>query len=135
HFRSGIAKYRVDGTAYGGSVAVEETYGTPLTSSDPYFEANHRYWRLSEQNRISGRAARPHGGEITALAAGSDGSLYFAKRNQGWGPNDDRPEFRPDGNFEPYATVGKIDPEGVLAWIGGDEGIKELDDLGFYNDL
>jgi len=129
-FRSGIAKYQVDTAAYGGSVITKRSYGTQLATSAPYFEAAHGYWRLSEQTEW-----RPHGGLITDIAAGADGSVYFTKCNQGWGPNNGSTFFEPSGNTEPYATVGKIDANGTLLWMADTDSIRELDDLGFYNDL
>lgn len=134
HFRSGIYKFRVDGDAYGGDVLTRVAWGTPLASTGPYYEAAHNSWRFSEQG-----PNRPHGCEFTGLAVGADGSVYFSKRNQGWGPNDGHPTFFPDGSFEDYATVGKISPEGVLQWVQDTDSIREAYDAvnypGTYNDL
>lgn len=129
-FRSGIVRLRVDGTSYGGSVAVKEQWGQALGGSGAYYEANHGTWRFSEQT-----FHRPHGAEFTALATGPDGSVYFAKRNQGWGPNNGHALFRPDGLSEPYTTIGKINATGQLQWLQDTDSIRELDDLGNYNDL
>ena len=138
HFRSGIVKYRVDGSAYGGAGITRTDWGTGLSASDAYYETNHRTWRFSEHNFISGGFdARPHGCEFTALACGSDGSVYFAKRNASWGPNPDRPEFLPDGSYEAYATVGKISATGNLIWLSDSDSILENEDpdYPYFNDL
>lgn len=129
-FRSAIRKYSVNGTAYTGTVLTRAAFGTPTPAGEAYYEDNHGDWRLSEQSPF-----KPHGGEFTALACGSDGSVYFTKRNQGWGPNSGDARFQPDGNYEPYWTVGKISAAGVLEWWADTDSIRELDDLGFYNDL
>lgn len=127
-FRSGITKYQVD-QVYGGAVVSKVIFGTQLAASGAYFEAIHGDWRLSEQT-----TARPHGGRFVAITAGADGSIYFAKRNNGWGPNNSLDVFKPDGLYEPYATIGKISPGGDLLWMIDTDSIRELDDLGNYND-
>lgn len=127
-FRSGIVKYQVD-AVYGSVVLTKVPFGTGTPSTGAYYEAAHGYWRYSEQ--VPGK---PHGCIFTAITAGADGSIYFTKRNQGWGPNNVRAEFRPDGLYEPYATVGKISPAGVIQWLRDTDSIREADDLGYFND-
>lgn len=134
HFRAGIMKFSVEGQSYGGGGTVMATYGPQLAASDPYFEATHHSWRLSEQTSF-----RPHGGEFTGIACGADGSVYFTKRNQGWGPNDTLPDFAPNGTHESYWTVGKINPDGTLAWLQDTDSIKEAYQpatyTNYFNDL
>lgn len=140
-YRAGIMKFSVEGASYGGGGTAKVTFGPQLASTDPYFETTggrttpHGYWRLSEQDYPTLGHPLGHGGEITGLACGSDGSVYFTKRNQGWGPNDATASFRPDGSTEGYRTVGKINTDGTLAWLEDTDSIREVDDLGYYNDL
>lgn len=129
-FRGGIAKFHVESAAYGGGGTTMVQFGTPLPSTGAYFEAVHRTWRFSEKLPY-----RPHGAEITAMRSGRDGSVYFTKRNQGWGPNDAHAAFKPDGLSELYLTVGKISAAGVLLWMQDTDSLRKLDDLGNYNDL
>ncbi len=138
HFRTGVMKFSIDSTAYGGSVAVAQSFGTQLQNGDAYFDNTlgttpHGTWRLSEHSEW-----KPHGGEITGIACDPDGNLYIAKRNQGWGPNDTIPEFQPDGATEGYRTVLKVSPAGTLLWSADTDSILEEYDPGtypFYNDL
>lgn len=138
HFRTGVMKFAIDSTAYGGSVAVAQSFGPQLQNGDDYFDNSfgttpHGTWRLSEHSEWA-----PHGGEITGIACDADGNLYIAKRNQGWGPNDTLPEFQPDGNTEGYRTVLKVSPAGELLWSADTDSILEEYDpptYPFYNDL
>jgi hypothetical protein len=128
-FRSGIYKFSVDATTYGGDVLTRVNFGTPLASTAAYFESLHNSWRYSEQTN-----QKPHGCVFTGMCCDADGNVYFSKRNQGWGPNNTRAEFRPDGLSETYATVGKISAAGVLQWLSDTDSLREADDLGYYND-
>lgn len=138
HFRTGVMKFAIDSTAYGGSVAVPASFGPQVLNGEAYFDntlgtSPHGTFRLSEHSPWA-----PHGGEITGIACDSDGNLYISKRNAGWGPNDTLPEFQPDGNSEEYTTVWKISPAGVLLWAADTNSILEVyqdPPYPFYNDL
>ncbi len=129
-FRGGIAKFHVESHTYGGGGTTLVQWGTPLPSTGMYYEGVHRTWRLSEQ-----LPWRPHGGEITGLRSGPNGSVYFTKRNQGWGPNNGQDAFKPDGRSEGYRTVGKISRGGLLLWLSDTDSLRKPDDLGNHNDL
>lgn len=116
-FRSGVAKFVVSGSndLTPGELSMVQ-YGTALDPSDPWWEYAHKTFRVSE-NTIG----RPHGCWVNDLAVASDGSVFVARTNQGWGPN---PAYLVNGSQAPYVTVFKIDPDGVMAWERDTDSIK-----------
>lgn len=122
-FRSGVMKFIITSETETGPFATGfnlltrvSDWAPQLASSDPFFEANHFYFRISENS-----GAKPHGPYITAMRVHTDGSCYVVRTNQGWGPTG---YFRPTPNWTdpdgstgfPFYSVMKIGPTGTLSW-------------------
>lgn len=123
HFRSGVLKYRMDPDT---GLLTQVPYGPGLDPSDPYYEANHGYFRVSEHT-----AAKPNGCLMTGLAVDHrDGSVVCTRTNSGYGP---QVAFPPVGR--PYITVFKITPGGQLAWEVEANPIRETGLGGYANDI
>lgn len=105
-FRAGVALFTVD-TANEADPLTRVTFGTQLGSTDDLYEASHGYFRFSEQMGGSPRGCYP-----TAIAVGSDNSVYVTRTNKGWGPNWDYPP----SDDQPYYTVLKLTSTGILVW-------------------
>ena len=105
-FRAGVALFTVD-TANEANPLTRVTFGTQLSTTDDLYEASHGYFRFSEQMGGSPRGCYP-----TAIAVGSDNSVYVCRSNKGWGPNWDYPP----SDDQPYYTVLKLTSTGVLVW-------------------
>lgn len=113
-FRAGVALFGVD-PANEADPLTRETFGTQLGPNDPLFEAAHGYFRFSEQMGGSPRGCYP-----TAIAVGSDNSVYVCRSNKGWGPNWDYPP----SDDQPYYTVLKLTSTGVLVWAVDTKSIR-----------
>ncbi|MCW5776528.1 MAG: hypothetical protein KIS87_08830 [Phycisphaeraceae bacterium] len=130
-FRAGVMRLRVLDAA---PWVEQVTFGQQLGPSDDFYEQPgsggvHGYWRFSERT-----AYRPNGVVVTGVAAAPNGTLYVATTNQGWGPNPDHADFRPDGN-KPYRTLWKIEANGTLGWEVDTNSVREIGDGGFINDI
>lgn len=134
-FRSGVAKYQCLAAAaipLGGSAIERKAYGPTLSSSDAFYETTgaepyHGYFRFSENT-----ARPPYGCLPTSLRVGPDGSVYYTRTNQGYGPNSSYP---PDGSTLPPISVGKIAPTGLQAWEQDIGSIQEVGLDGYINDI
>lgn len=126
HWRSGIIKYQINPITSLGVIG-QVTFGTQLTSPSTYYEADHGYWRFSEQVPW-----KPWGTETRAIAAHPDGGIVLGHTNQGRGPN---ASFPPAGN--PYVTLTKINANGAILWQTDTDSFAtpEIGDLGFQNDI
>jgi hypothetical protein len=133
HFRSGIIKYRLiyNEGQDGYNPLVQVSFGTAPDPADPLIEDGgfHGYWRVSEQS-----GGKPWGCLINAMRVSpADGSVFFARTNQGYGPNT---LYHPDGSTA-FVTVTKVLANGTLAWERDTDSIDpgESGALGFANDI
>jgi hypothetical protein len=113
-FRAGVALFTVNETDEADPLT-RETFGTQLGPTDPFFEAAHGYFRFSEHMGGAPRGCMP-----TAIAVGSDNSIYVGRSNKGWGPNWDYPP----SDDQPYYTVLKLTSTGVLVWAVDTQSIR-----------
>lgn len=126
HWRSGVMKFRI--LEPGGLQAIQQvSFGAQLSSAATYFEANHLYWRFSEQVNW-----KPWGTATRAIVTLPDGGVVLAHTNQGRGPN---AAFPPDGN--PPFTLTKLNASGAIIWQADTDSYAEpeVGDLGFQNDI
>lgn len=94
-------------------------WSTVISSTSPFYESDHRYFRISEKTAALGFGCR-----VKAMRATPDGGLVVARTNQGWGPTSAyRPsptEPSPDSagvpTGNPFVSVFKISKTGVLEW-------------------
>jgi len=135
HFRAGVMAFGIiESTAVGPvtSYFVFQSLGIAIPTSSPLYEANHQYFRLSEQSRTT-----PYGASIRGIAVKDDGSFVLIRTNRGWGPNFD---WRPGWANEPDArkrrspvTVCGVSAAGTMIFESDptlDEGPQ--DGSGFY---
>lgn len=104
-FRSGIIVFDIEDD---GSLS-QVQFGQQLSNTDALWEANHGYFRFSEQSR-----AAPLGCYPTGIALDpTDGGLIVTRTNAGWGPNG---AFPPDPTFAGAISVCKVSASGALLW-------------------
>lgn len=119
-FRAGVALFSVDPDDEDDPL-IRETFGDQLAATDPLFEAAHGYMRFSEHMGGSPRGCYP-----TAMAVGSDNSVYVCRSNKGWGPNWDYPP----SDDQPYYTVLKLNSTGTLVWQVDTQSIRATKTIG-----
>lgn len=108
-FRAGVTRLRVPTESYSTTpVFTRIRLGRQRAITDPFYEADHGYARISEMSRFA-----PRGALINGLARDSDGSLMVTRCNAGPGPNN---TWKPDLTVVDPVTVMKLSAEGVLIW-------------------
>lgn len=128
NFRAGVVKLKVDLRADGTlDTFTQIEFGGPTPLDDPWLEALHGYWRISEHN-----PTRPYGRRVTAMRTDPSGNVILCTTNQGYGPN---ATFTPDGTLRQNITVWKIAANGTLAWFTDPYNIIETGLGGFINDI
>jgi len=129
-FRSGVQKWELTQETALNVTPLFRIFGTQKGSGDDYYEAFHGYFRISEQTVLP-----PHGARVTALAVSPlDGSLFVARCNRGWGPNNGLTDFHPKDPL-PFVSLMKITSAGVTAWELDVDSVREVGDGGYINDI
>lgn len=132
HYRSGL--YRLeqipDAAEFSYAFRVRDVPASSPAPGDIYAEVDSTGARVLHNSvRLAAWLDRaPRGALVTAIAADrTDGSVYVAFTNQGWGPT---ASFAPDGSVA-YSTVAKFSASGELMWeadttsrIGPEQGGK-----------
>ncbi len=114
-FRSGVMLCQINDPPSSGPYVplVQVRFGIGLASSDPLYEADHRYLRFSEVPSRAGHGTMPNGLRVYA-----DGSFVVIHNNQGWGPTEDA-VYRPDptqNGGQGYKSVSRFTVDGALLW-------------------
>lgn len=129
-FRAGVQKYRIASESDTVLTTYLEIFGQQKTSGDDYYEADHGYFRISEQSALA-----PHGATVTSMAVSpADGSIYITRCNRGWGPNNSISDFHPKDPL-PFISLMKVSASGVVEWEIDTDSVREVGDGGYINDI
>jgi len=106
--RSGVALFEV--TNSDANPLVRTRYGETLVSTDPWYESDHGYARLSEILNRSPRGCIPF-----AMAVGPENEVLVGITNQGWAWESSAGSYNPDGTVG-YTSLVKLDADGLLVF-------------------
>lgn len=128
-FRSGVMKFRIASDSYATTpVFTQIRWGRQLSSGDPFYEADHGYFRISENSEV-----RPRGAIVNALAVDLGGNVYIARCNCGGGPS---VAYTPDLLLARPITVCKVSASaGTMLWEVDTESIIRVGSQAVYNDI